>query len=77
MATRGFQATTRTSAGNGSPWSRKVRRGCREEERVLSMPSLDIRSDDGRLIADIMASFAAHERRRIRQRGGTSAGDRG
>lgn len=41
------------------------------------MPSLDIRSDDGRLIADIMASFAAHERRRTRQRGGTSAGDRG
>ncbi len=36
--------------------------------RVLSMPSLDIRSDDGRLIADIMASFAAHERRRTRRR---------
>ena len=36
--------------------------------RVLSMPSLDIRSDDGRLIADIMASFAAHERRRTKRR---------
>ncbi len=36
--------------------------------RVLSMPSLDIRSDNGRLIADIMASFAAHERRRTRRR---------
>jgi len=36
--------------------------------RVLAMPSLDIRSDDGRLIADIMASFAAHERRRTRRR---------
>lgn len=36
--------------------------------RVLSMPSLDIRSDNGRFIADIMASFAAHERRRTRRR---------
>ena len=36
--------------------------------RILAMPSLDIRSDDGRLIADIMASFAAHERRRTRRR---------
>ena len=36
--------------------------------RVLAMPSLDIRSDDGRLIADILASFAAHERRRTRRR---------
>lgn len=36
--------------------------------RVLSMPALDIRSDDGRLIADIRASFAAHERRRTRRR---------
>lgn len=36
--------------------------------RVLAMPSLDIRSDDGRLIADILASFAAHERRRMRRR---------
>src|SRR3954451_12926533 len=36
--------------------------------RVLAMPSLDIRSEDGRLIADILASFAAHERRRTRRR---------
>lgn len=36
--------------------------------RILAMPALDIRSDDGRLIADIMASFAAHERRRTRRR---------
>lgn len=36
--------------------------------RILAMPALDICSDDGRLIADIMASFAAHERRRTRRR---------
>lgn len=36
--------------------------------RVLSMPSLDIRTDDGRLIADVMAAFAAHERRGTRRR---------
>ena len=36
--------------------------------RVLAMPSLDIRSDDGRLIADILASLAAHELRRTRRR---------
>lgn len=36
--------------------------------RILAMPALDIRSDDGRLIADIMASFASHERRRTRRR---------
>ena len=36
--------------------------------RILAMPALDIRSDAGRLIADIMASFAAHERRRTRRR---------
>ena len=36
--------------------------------RILAMPALDIRNDDGRLIADIMASFAAHERRRTRRR---------
>lgn len=36
--------------------------------RILAVPSLDIRTDDGRLIADILASFAAHERRRTRRR---------
>lgn len=36
--------------------------------RILVMPALDISSDDGRLIADIMAFFAAHERRRTRRR---------
>lgn len=36
--------------------------------RILAMPALDIRSDDGRLIADIVASFATHERRRTRRR---------
>lgn len=36
--------------------------------RVLAMPSLDIGSDDGRLIADVMAAFASHERRRTRRR---------
>lgn len=36
--------------------------------RILAVPSLDISTDDGRLIADILASFAAHERRRTRRR---------
>ncbi len=36
--------------------------------KVMGMPSLDITSDDGRLIADIVASLAAHERRRTRRR---------
>lgn len=36
--------------------------------RILAVPSLDITTDDGRLIADILASFAAHERRRTRRR---------
>ena len=36
--------------------------------RVLALPSLDIRTNDGRLIADILASLAAHERRRTRER---------
>lgn len=36
--------------------------------RILAMPSLDIRTEDGRLIADIVASLAAHERRRTRRR---------
>lgn len=36
--------------------------------RVIGMPSLDITSDDGRLVADIVASLAAHERRRTRRR---------
>ena len=36
--------------------------------RVIGMPWLDITSDDGRLIADIVASLAAHERRRTRRR---------
>jgi putative DNA-invertase from lambdoid prophage Rac len=35
---------------------------------VLALPSLDIRTNDGRLIADILASLAAHERRRTRER---------
>jgi DNA invertase Pin-like site-specific DNA recombinase len=36
--------------------------------RILALPSLDIATDDGRLIADILASLAAHERRRLRER---------
>lgn len=36
--------------------------------RVLALPSLDITTNDGRLIADILASLAAHERRRTRDR---------
>jgi DNA invertase Pin-like site-specific DNA recombinase len=36
--------------------------------RVLALPSLDIGTNDGRLIADILASLAAHERRRLRDR---------
>lgn len=36
--------------------------------QVLALPSLDIRTNDGRLIADILASLAAHERRRTRER---------
>lgn len=36
--------------------------------RVLALPSLDIATNDGRLIADILASLAAHERRRLRDR---------
>ena len=36
--------------------------------KVMGMPSLDITSDNGRLIADIVASLAAHERRRTRRR---------
>ncbi len=32
------------------------------------LPSLDINTNDGRLIADILASLAAHERRRTRDR---------
>jgi DNA invertase Pin-like site-specific DNA recombinase len=36
--------------------------------RVLALPSLDITTNDGRLIADILASLAAHERRRTRER---------
>lgn len=36
--------------------------------RVLALPSLDISTNDGRLIADILASLAAHERRRLRDR---------
>jgi len=36
--------------------------------RVLALPSLDIATNDGRLIADILASLAAHERRRLRER---------
>ena len=35
--------------------------------RILAIPSLDISTDDG-LIADILASFAAHERRRTSRR---------
>ena len=35
---------------------------------VLSLPSLDFGTNDGRLIADILASLAAHERRRLRER---------
>lgn len=36
--------------------------------RVIALPSLDITTNDGRLIADILASLAAHERRRTRDR---------
>ncbi len=36
--------------------------------RVLALPSLDIATNDGRLIADILASLAAHERRMLRER---------
>jgi len=36
--------------------------------QVLSLPSLDITKNDGRLIAGIVASLAAHERRRTRDR---------
>ena len=36
--------------------------------RFLSMPSLDIRNDDSRLMADVFAAFAAHDRRRIKRR---------
>ena len=43
--------------------------------RILALPSLDIATNDGRLIADILASLAAHERRRLheRQRQGIAA----
>ena len=36
--------------------------------RVLATPSLDITHEDGRLIADITAALAAHERHRTRRR---------
>jgi putative DNA-invertase from lambdoid prophage Rac len=36
--------------------------------RVLALPSLDITTIDGRLIADILASLAAHECRLTRER---------
>ncbi len=36
--------------------------------RVLATPSLDITHEDGRLIADITAALAAHERQRTRRR---------
>ncbi|MBV9511759.1 MAG: recombinase family protein [Caulobacteraceae bacterium] len=36
--------------------------------RILALPSLDIATNDGRLIADILASLAAHERRRTQER---------
>jgi DNA invertase Pin-like site-specific DNA recombinase len=36
--------------------------------RVIGMRSLNITSDHGRLMADIVASLAAHERRRIHRR---------
>ena len=36
--------------------------------QVLALPSLDVGTNDGRLIADILASLAAHERRRTRER---------
>jgi putative DNA-invertase from lambdoid prophage Rac len=36
--------------------------------RVLALPSLDITTNDGRLIADILASLVAHERRRTQDR---------
>lgn len=36
--------------------------------RVLSAPSMDIRTDDGRLFADITAVLAAHELRRTKRR---------
>ena len=36
--------------------------------RFLSMPSFDIRDDKSRLIADVIAAFAAHERRRTKRR---------
>lgn len=36
--------------------------------RILATPSLDIGHEDGRLIADITAALAAHERQRIKRR---------
>lgn len=36
--------------------------------RILATPSLDITHEDGRLIADITAALAAHERQRTRRR---------
>ncbi len=36
--------------------------------RFLAMPSIDIRNDDSRLMADVFAALAAHERRRTRRR---------
>jgi putative DNA-invertase from lambdoid prophage Rac len=43
-----------------------IKRGVKLQ--VLALPSLDIGTNDGRLIADILASLAAHERRRLRDR---------
>ena len=40
---------------------------------VLALPSFDITTNDGRLIADILASLAAHERRRTRDRHGVGS----
>jgi len=36
--------------------------------QVLALPSLDLRTNDRRLIADSLASLAAHERRQTRER---------
>ena len=40
----------------------------RVQLRVLALPSLDIATGDGRLIADILASLAVHERGQLRER---------
>ena len=56
----------RTTADVISMMGELTRRGV--ALKVMGMPSLDVTSDDSRLIADIVASLAAHERRHTRRR---------